>query len=299
MAQESTRSGCGGERREIQMTYQLKNILIGLLPLDEGCSSNTAAVLFGVGLAHRFGADVTFQTFVPRASAPYSALGGFAAGLSNRENKRRRELVGAVGTTARAAAGEAGLTFVVDEPDLDLDELTERFNQHTRLNDITVLDAGDDLLGNNRQAIEEALFNSGRPVIVVPKSAGNPHPQRIAIAWDGSARCARAVGDALPLLLGAHQVTIVVIDGEKNLGRTATASGPMNYLERHGVRSDHVMLKTRDGDVAEALRDYVRGSDTGLIVMGAYVHSRFRQVVLGGVTHSLLEDSPVPLLLAY
>lgn len=59
------------------MTYQLKNILIGLLPLDEGCSSNTAAVLFGVGLAHRFGADVTFQTFVPRASAPYSALERF------------------------------------------------------------------------------------------------------------------------------------------------------------------------------------------------------------------------------
>lgn len=281
------------------MTYQLKQILIGLLPLDESCSANTAAVLVGVGLARRFKADVTFQTFVPRASAPYSALGGFAAGLSNRENKRRRELVGAVGTAARAAAGEAGLTFVVDEPDLDLEDLTERFNQHTRLHDITVLDAGDDLLGNNRHAIEEALFNSGRPVIVVPKSGGNPEPQRIAIAWDGSARSARAVGDALPLLRNAGRVTIIMVGAEKDLSRIASANGPTTYLERHGVKSERVTLEAVRGDVAEALREYVRGSDAELIVMGAYVHSRFRQAVLGGVTHSLLEDSPVPLLLAY
>jgi len=281
------------------MAYELKNILIGLLPLDEGCSSNTAAVLFGVGLAHRFKASLTFQTFVPHASAPYSALGGFAAGLFKRENERRRELVAAVGASARVAAGEAGLTFVVDEPDLDLEELTERFNQQTRIHDITVLDAGDDLLGNNRHAIEEALFNSGRPVIVVPKSGGNPDPHRIAIAWDGSARCARAVGDALPLLLGARQVTIVMIGGEKDLSRIAPASGPLTYLERHGVRSDHVTLEAVGSDVAEALREYARGSGAELIVMGGYVHSRFRQAVLGGVTHSLLEDNPVPLLLSY
>jgi len=281
------------------MAYEFKNILVGLVPLDEVGGANTAAVLFGVGLAHRFKADLTFQTFVPNASAPYSAFGGFAAGLVAGENKRRRELVAAVGSAARAAAEEAGLTFVVDEPDLDLDELTERFNQHTRLHDVTVLDAGDDLLGNNRHAIEEALFNSGRPVIVVPKSGGNPEPRRIAIAWDGSARSARAVGDALPLLRNAGKVAIIMIGGEKDLSRIASANGPTTYLERHGVKSELVTLEAVGGDVGEGLREYVRGSDAELIVMGAYVHSRFRQAVLGGVTHSLLEDSPVPLLLAY
>lgn len=281
------------------MTYELKSILIGLVPLDEGDGAATAAVLFGVGLARSFKANLTFQVFVPHASAPYSAMGGFAAGIVAGENKRRRELVEAVATAAQSAAGAAGLTCVVDQPDLALDKLTERLNQHTRLHDVTILDAGDDLLGNNRHAIEEALFNSGRPVIVVPKSGGNPEPQRIAIAWDGSARSARAVGDALPLLQGAQRIMVVMIGGEKDLSRMAPASGLIGYLERHGIASEQVTLEAARGDVAGTLREYVRDSEAELIVMGAFVHSRFRQAVLGGVTRSLLEDSPVPLMLSY
>lgn len=281
------------------MTHELKSILIGLIPSDEHDGAATAAARFGVGLARRFKASLTFLTFVPHASAPYSAFGGFAAGLVAGENKCRRELVEAAATTARGAAGEAGLTCVVDQPDLALDELTERFNQQTRLQDVTVLDAGNDLLGNNRHAIEEALFNSGRPVIVVPKTGGSPEPRRITIAWDGSARSARAVGDALPLLQSAQWVSVVVIGGEKDLSGIAPASGLISYLERHGVKSEQVTLVAVGGDVAETLRQYVRDSGVELIVMGAFVHSRFRQAVLGGVTRSLLENSPVPLFLAY
>lgn len=280
------------------MAHDFKKILIGLVPADDGDDAATAAVRFGVGLARRFGASVTFHAFVPHASAPYSAVGGFAAGIVAGENKRRRELVEAA-ATARTAADEAGLACNMDLPDLPLDALTEHFNQQTRLQDVTILDAGDDLLGNNRHAVEEALFNSGRPVIVVPKTGGSAEPQRIAIAWDGSARSARAVGDALPLLQSAQSVSVVVIGGEKDLSRIAPPSGLIGYLERHGVKSELVTLQAVGGDVAETLRQHVRESATELVVMGAFVHSRFRQAVLGGVTRSLLQSSPVPLLLAH
>jgi nucleotide-binding universal stress UspA family protein len=281
------------------MAHEFKSILIGLVPADDGDGAATAAVRFGLGLARRFGAHVTFQALVPHASAPYSAVGGFAAGIVAAENKRRRERVEAAATAAQAAATVAGLACEMDLPDLALDALTERFNQCARLHDVTVLDAGDELLGDNRYAIEEALFNSGRPVIVVPKSGGSPEPQRIAIAWDGSARSARAVGDAMPLLQSAQSVSVVVIRGEKDVSGIAPADGLIAYLQRHGIKGELVTLEAVRGDVAETLRRHVRDNAVELIVMGAFVHSRFRQAVLGGVTRSLLQDSPVPLLLAY
>ncbi|MDU0341782.1 universal stress protein [Bosea rubneri] len=280
------------------MAHDFRKVLIGLVPADESGGA-TAAVRFGVGLARHFGAALTFQAIVPHVTLPYSVVGGFAAGMVAEENKRRRELVEAAAAAARALADEAGLACVADLPDLALEELAERFIQQARLQDVTVLDAGDDLLGNNRSMIEEALFNSGRPLIVIPKTGGNPAPKRIAVAWDGSARSARAVGDALPLLAAAQSVSVVVIGGEKDLSRVAPASGLIGYLEHHGVKSDLVALEAVGGDVAETLRRHVLDSAVELVIMGAFVHSRFRQAVLGGTTRSLLENSPVPLFLAY
>lgn len=281
------------------MTHDFKSILIALVPSDEGDGAATPAVRFGVGLARRFGASVTFQSFVAHAATPYSAVGGFAAGIVAGENKRRRELAVAAASAARQVADEAGLTYVVDLPDLPLDELTEHFNRQTRLQDVTVLDAGDEPIAGNRYVIEEALFNSGRPVIVVPKTGGSPEPQRIAIAWDGSARSARAVSDALPLLQVAQSVSVAVISGEKDLSRAASGAELLAYLERHGVHGEVVQLTVGESDVAETLRRHVSDNAVELVVMGAFVHSRFRQAVLGGVTHSLLQDSPVPLFMAH
>jgi nucleotide-binding universal stress UspA family protein len=281
------------------MAQEFKSILVGLVPADDGDGAATSAVRFGVSLARRFGSNLTFQAFVPRALLPYSAIGGFAAGIVAEENKRRRDLVETCAAAARAIAGEAGLSCVFDLPDLGLDDLTERFNQQARLHDVAVLDGGKDLFESRRYAVEEALFNSGRPVIVVPKTGGSPEPKRIAIAWDGSARSARAVGDALTLLQSAQWVSVVVIGGEKDLSRIAPASGLIRYLEHHGVKSEQVTLEAVGGDVAETLRQHVRDSATELIVMGAFVHSRFRQAILGGVTSSLLQASPTPLFLAH
>ncbi|CAH1674048.1 Usp domain-containing protein [Hyphomicrobiales bacterium] len=281
------------------MAHEFKSILVGLVPSDAGAGAATPGVHFSIGLARRFGASLTFHAFVPRASTPYSAVGGFAAGIVATENKRRHELAQAAVDAAKHAADAAGLACVMDLPDLAFEQLSARFNHQSRLHDVTILDAGDDLLGDNRHAIEEALFNSGRPVIVVPKAGGSPEPQRIAIAWDGSARSARAVNDALPLLQSAQTVSVIVIAGEKDLSEVAQGIDLLGYLERHGIEGEVVNLVAKHGDVAETLRRHVRESATELVVMGAFVHSRFRQAILGGVTRSLLESSPVPLFMAY
>lgn len=281
------------------MSHDFKTILIGLAPSDDSVGEATPALGFGLGLARRFGGSTTLFVFVPKVTVPYSAIGGFAADVVGTENDRRRKLAEATAKTAEGAAQQAGIGFAVESPDLFFEDLTKRFNHLTRLHDVSILDAGAETLAEARYGIEEALFNSGRPVIVVPKNGGNPEPRRISIAWDGSARSARAVADSLPLLAAAQKVTVVVVTGEKDLSANTSGEELVTYLAKHGIVAELAKLPVEKGDVAATLRQHITTSGAEMLVMGAFVHSWFRQTVLGGVTRSLLEETPVPLFMAY
>lgn len=281
------------------MSHDFKTILIGLAPSEDTTGAATPALDFGLGLARRFGGQTTFFVFVPKVSVPYSAIGGFAGDLVGTENERRRIMATATARTATAAATEAGIGFAVEQPDLYFEDLAKRFNHLTRLNDVTILDSGPDAIAESRYGIEEALFNSGRPVVVVPRNGGNPQPRRISIAWDGSARSARAVSDALPLLAAAQKVTVTVVTGEKDLSHNTSGEELVGYLARHGIVADLAKLPVGKDGVAGTLREHATTSGAEMLVMGAFVHSWFRQTVLGGVTRSLLDDTPVPLFMAY
>lgn len=144
------------------------------------------------------------------------------------------------------------------------------------------------------------LFDSGRPVIVVPRKGGKIPPRRIAIAWDGSARAARATSDAMPFQAGADAVIAVTVTGEKDLSRMAPGADVAMYLAKHGVVDCKLAtLAAAQGDVAARLRLFVLEENIDMIVMGAFVHTRFREALLGGVTRSLLDDATVPLFLAH
>ncbi|TDR89927.1 universal stress protein [Enterovirga rhinocerotis] len=281
------------------MTLAFKSILVGLVPALDGVGAAGPAVRFGAGFAARQQAKLTIHVFVPQLVVPYTVIGDVATSLVGDENRRRREVAAAVGASARQVAGEAGVDAAIDAPDRVFDGLVEHFGRLARVRDVAIFDAGDGVLGSNRHLIEETLFNGGRPIIVVPKEGGNPAPQRVSIAWDGSARSARAVADALPLLKGAQSVSVVVVGGEKDLSKAASGADLLGNLSLHGVAAELVLLEAEGGDVAATLREHVRTAGSELIVMGAFVHSRFRQAVLGGVTNSLLETSPVPLFQSY
>jgi nucleotide-binding universal stress UspA family protein len=283
------------------VTQAFKSILVGLVPALDGGGEATPAMTFGAALAKRLGARLTVNIFVPHLVVPYTIVSDFAASVVGEENRRRRDLAAAAAENARTVAGEcgAGSGLTVDAPDRVYDALIEHFGRVARLRDLVVFDAGDGVLGSNRHLIEETLFGSGRPIVVVPKEGGTSAPRRISIAWDGSGRSARAVADALPLLKDAEVVSIAVVSGEKDLNGVASGADLVDYLSLHGVASTVVALQALDGDVAETLRRHALDSGAELIVMGAFVHSRFRQAVLGGVTHSLLERSPVPLFQSY
>jgi nucleotide-binding universal stress UspA family protein len=144
----------------------------------------------------------------------------------------------------------------------------------------------------------QVVEGSARPVLVLPhvyryETIGS----RIMVAWDGSLEATRAVGAALPLLRDAGLVAIVLFQPLDAAGREPGADLAL-YLARHGARCEvHVeSLAIDDGAALLACADCLQ---TDLIVMGAYGHTRLREMLLGGVTQTILGSMTVPVLLAH
>jgi nucleotide-binding universal stress UspA family protein len=145
---------------------------------------------------------------------------------------------------------------------------------------------------------EDLVFMAGRPVLVVPyvgsyRSIG----ERALIAWKNGRESARAVKDALPLLVKAATVTVLSVnadDGGHYPGQDLAA-----YLARHGVKAEARKTVAGDIDVADVVLSTAADIGADLLVMGAYSRSRLREAVLGGVTRDILERMTLPTLLAH
>jgi len=143
---------------------------------------------------------------------------------------------------------------------------------------------------------EAALFQSGRPIILVPRRYdGRFRLDRVLIAWDGSVHAARAVAAAMPLL--AETEIHVFTAKEASKGSNFYGEDLVKHLQRHGLAAS---LGERSGqDVQETIIREVEGYRASLVVMGGYGHSRFRDFVFGGVTRFMLTRMPVPVLMAH
>jgi len=149
--------------------------------------------------------------------------------------------------------------------------------------------------------VETVVLNSGRPVLVVPY-AGEADGQfrRPLVAWDGGVAARRAITGALPLLKQAGSIDVVMFNPRAEAGVHGEEPGAdlALYLARHGIRVN-VVERTVSGGIGEALLSAAADLGSDLIVMGAYGHTRFREVVLGGVTRTVLQSMTVPVLMAH
>lgn len=152
--------------------------------------------------------------------------------------------------------------------------------------------------GDREIMIESALFESGRPVLVVPYVPIAPFRiENVLVAWDGSATAARALGDAMPFLARARRVEVVTV-GDIPAAVDAPGHGVTRHLARHGIDAPLRNLPSV-GDVASTLLSHAFDSEADLIVMGGYGHSRFREFILGGATRGILETMTVPVLMSH
>lgn len=148
---------------------------------------------------------------------------------------------------------------------------------------------------------EFVVMNSGRPVLIVPYAGSySTVASRPLIAWDASTSATRAVTSSLPLLKRAQNVDVVVFNADSRGDAHGEQPGAdiALYLARHGVKVNVVRQKT-DIDVGNALLSIATDLGSDMLVMGGYGHSRFREILLGGVTRTVLESMTVPVLMSH
>ncbi len=144
---------------------------------------------------------------------------------------------------------------------------------------------------------ETALFDSGRPVLVVPPGFSGMVGKRVLFAWNGSTESARAISLAMPMLSKTEAIDVLSVDGAMVPGPTSAEIA--DSLRSHGlnVTSQHVKPGTRTA--GQTIVDTAIAGKCDLIVKGAYTQSRLRQMIFGGMTRHLILSSPLPVLFSY
>jgi nucleotide-binding universal stress UspA family protein len=154
-------------------------------------------------------------------------------------------------------------------------------------------DSGD------RAVINATLFDTGRPVIVVPYIHKGPAKLgHVLVAWDGSSVAARALNDALPLLKVAGRVEIVTVTPVGTPNDELPGFNISRHLARHGINAELRMLPKTE-DVASTLLSYAADAGADLLVMGAYGHSRLREFVFGGTSADILKSMTLPVFMVH
>jgi nucleotide-binding universal stress UspA family protein len=306
---------CQSGRRGGTAAWQVegKMSLAKLLAVIDGGSGSEAAVTAALDLGQRFSARVELLHV---EIDPETAVPMVGEGMSGAAVEQLVESLRAEAERRRTAARDlyekhcvaAGLNVVephaVSGPGAfavcfrsmvgrEVDEVLH----FGRLSDLTVIARpGAEEEGGLTTAFDAALFDSGRPLLLVPTVPAAALGTTVAIAWDRSREAALAVTTALPLLSAAKKVVILTA---REPDSEAEPSELAAYLALHGVASRTWAFTPGPGTLGEALLEEAGKAEADMLVMGAYGHSRLREMVLGGVTRSILAHADIPVFLMH
>ncbi len=168
-----------------------------------------------------------------------------------------------------------------------------------RVADLIIMKRPDSGTGANYEELLSLLLReAGHPLLVAPPDVVKLEFGRLAVAWNGSAEAARAVSASMDLLAAAERVDLLTAESERTLG--SVVDPMVRYLGSHGIEArPHAVTRHGLGSVGDAILEKCRELNTDLLVMGAYTHNRFRELIFGGVTRDVLRDADLPVLMAH
>lgn len=285
-------------------------IKVILTPLF-GVSSDEAALATALAVAKKFSAhiDVMHIRADPRTMIPYIGEGMSGALIeemiasaeqqADERAKRVRQSFDAWRTKSGLAIGDSA----VGGPNCAWMEDTGRPDacvaRRGRVADVVVIAraAGENAVTTITETLEAALMDSGSPLLVAPAGAPKTVGGHVAVAWNGGLEAARAVTAAMPFLKGAGDVTILTVGDP--CPPEANAEALAGYLASHGVKATTRAVEAGGDSMSATLLGAAGNAGADLMVMGAYTHSRLRELVFGGVTYEVLAAADIPVLMAH
>ncbi|MDE2228036.1 MAG: universal stress protein [Alphaproteobacteria bacterium] len=166
-----------------------------------------------------------------------------------------------------------------------------------RVYDLIVVEQPNKAASFAEATLEDALFESGRPVLMAPKAVPAALGERILVAWNGSTETARTVAFAMPFLKRAVRVEVVSVEGAFVPGPAADEL--VRNLKAHGIESAARHIAVGNKPPGEIFLDEARAMQADLLVKGAYTQSRLRQMIFGGATRHVILNAGIPVLLAH
>ena len=200
-----------------------------------------------------------------------------------------------------AASRTAGIRARSRSGRVPADRIASTLAEHARFSDLTLVPVKQHDSGAEN-IVETFLFESGRPLLLCPEQhveVLRPEFENVMIAWDQSARAARAVGDALPILQAAAAVRVVTVTDDKTEAVMQSGTSLVDHLREHGVYASFETAKGSGSSIGKVLGSWVHSHTIDTIVMGAYHHSRLNEIVWGGVTKTVIGQPPCWVMMSH
>ena len=274
----------------------IKDIVVNLtIGVERDAAANYAVSLANIFEAHLVGVAFVYD---PQVSA--NLIVGIPAELIDAQRAAIKHQANEAVARFEALAKQAGVMNESQMIDVASDHVGNTFGRLARSFDLSVIrQAEPNKAEQEVPIIEGALFESGRPVIVVPyiQTQGAKF-NCVMVGWDGSRTAARAIGDAMPVLERAKMIEVftVVAGPTKNTELPGIDIG--RHLSRHGLNVEVKRVRADDIKVSDAILSHAADIDADFMVMGGYGHSRLREYVLGGATRGILASMTLPTLMS-
>ena len=266
-------------------------------------ASDTATIDYAVSVARVFEAHLTGIAFALDPFIPPTMGIGDTVPANWIDEQREETQATAQAAIARfeEAARRNGVAIESRRLDASLAGAAEIFGRIARRFDISLVRQAEPDKGPLEYlVIESALFDAGRPVLVVPyiqKAARSL--DRVMVCWDGGRNAARAVGDAMSFLERAKAVEVVIVQGDAGKSDEIPGADIGEHLARHGLKVEVKRIVATDGGVMDTILSHAADVGADFVVMGGYGHSRLREFILGGVTRGILATMTVPVLMSH
>lgn len=272
----------------------IKSILFHLTNDDK--LANRLEVAFG--LANDYGASVTGVYAITPAAPPTSFMGYIPPEFIEKTRAIETEKATAAIKLFEETAAKAGISAqAVKEEGYALEVL----NKHALSSDIVLVgqvDPDDDTLAPYEYLADELVVSCAQPVLAIPYAGKYQNfGQHILVGWNNTREAAKAMHYALPFMKNAKEVTLLSINPESDQSNENAAA--LEHLKRHGVNAKLKVTQWNDVGVGNALLDSLVDMNADMLVMGAYGHSRIREMILGGATQEILNHMTAPILFAH